>query len=192
MKNFNLNMVLKKNIIDIRDIIVTTFNEWIDDKAFTMAAALSFYSIISLVPVIIIVTSVAGLIFGQKAATGQLITGVSDYVGLPAAELIQSIILNVYVPESRIFPIIIGLIFFIWTSLTVFVEIRSSLNSIWGIEVKPGKGITEFFKGRMFSILILVLVGLLFIFSLMAGILLNFADDILNNYFSDIKWLLAY
>ena len=112
MNNFNLNIVLKKNILEIRDIIVTTFNEWLDDKAFKMAAALSFYSIISLVPVIVIVTGVAGLIFGQKAATGQLITAVSDYVGLPTAELIQSIILNVYVPESGIIPIVIGLIFF--------------------------------------------------------------------------------
>ena len=144
-----------------------------------------------LVPVIVIVTGVAGLIFGQKAATGQLITAVSDYVGLPTAELIQSIILNAYVPESGIIPIVIGLIFFIWTSLTVFVEIRSSLNSIWGIEVKPGKGIKEFFRGRLFSLLILIMIGLIFILSLMAGILLNFADDILSEYFGDVSWLLG-
>ena len=168
------------------DIIVTTYNEWLDDKAFRMAAALSFYSLMSLAPFVLIITALAGFIFGSQAATGQLVTSIGDHVGDQAADLIQSLILNAYVPESGIITAVIGLFIFIWAALAVFVEIRDSLNTIWGIEVKPGKGLWGFITGRLFSLLILLLIGLLFILSLIVGILLNMADAFLVDLFGEI------
>jgi membrane protein len=179
-------MVLKKVINDILDIIIMTFNEWIDDKAFRMAAALSFYSLISIAPFMLIITAAAGFIFGQTAATGKIVTSIDDYVGLQSAELIQSLILNAYVPESEMIAAVLGFIVFIWAALAVFVEIRESLNTIWGIEVKPGKGLLEFLTGRLFSLLILLLIGLIFILSLIAGTLLNMADAFFADLFGEI------
>jgi len=168
------------------DIIVTTIIEWVDDKAFRMAAALSFYSLISLAPFLLIITAVAGFIFGPAAATGKLVTSIDDYVGLQSAEMIQSLIVNAYVPESGIVATVLSFILFLWAALAVFVEIRESLNTIWGIEVKPGKGILEFLTGRLFSLLILLSIGILFILSLIAGTLLKMAESFIPDNISEI------
>lgn len=174
------------------DIIVATFKKWLEDNPFKMAAALSFYSLISLAPFMIIITAVAGFIFGEKAATGQLITGIEEYVGAQPAKFIQNILLRASVHNSELIAAAIGLVIFIWASLSVFVEIRDSLNYIWGVRVKPGKSIKEFFTGRLFSLLILLLIGLLFILSLIAGAVLNIADKFLPDILDDIIPLLHW
>ena len=130
-------MILKKYYKNTVDIIVTTYSEWINDKAFRMAAALSFYSLISLAPFIFIIIVAAGSIFGQAAVTGKLVSNIDDYVGVQSAELIQTLILKAYVPESGIAASVLSFLVFMWAGLAVFVEIRESLNTIWGIEVKP-------------------------------------------------------
>ncbi len=183
-------MIFKIYFNNVVDIILMTFSEWINDKAFRMAAALSFYSLISLAPFILIITAVAGSLFGQQAVTGQLVSSLDEYVGIESAEFIQTLILNAYVPESGIVATLISLIIFIWAALAVFVEIRDSLNTIWGIEVKPGKGIIEFFTSRLFSLLIIFLIGLVFILSLIAGTLLNMVVTYLPDFIAESVMLL--
>jgi len=182
-------MIFKKYIKDTLDIIVTTYHEWIDDKAFTMAAALSFYSLISLAPFLMIITAVAGFIFEQKAVTGQIVTGISEYVGPSVAKMIQSLILNANVPGSGIIAVSIGLVVFIWASLAVFVDTRDSLNKIWGVTAKPGRGVKTFFTGRLFSLLILFLIGLIFILSLIMGMFLDMANNFIIQFLSACFYL---
>lgn len=186
-------MNLKRIFTDSRDILVTTFNKWLSDYPFKMAAAVSFYSLISLAPLMIIITAIAGFFFGEKAATGRLIDGIEDYVGTPTAKFIQNVLSRASVDNSEIIAAAIGLFIFVWASLAVFVEIRDSLNLIWEIEVKPGKGIREFFTGRLFALLILLFTGLLFILSLIAGaslhIVQNYLPDFLKNIVPLLHWL---
>jgi membrane protein len=193
LTNMRPRMIIVKYLKDILDIIVTTYHEWVDDQAFKMAAALSFYSLISLAPFLIIITAVTGFIFGQKAVTGQIVTGIEEYVGASVAKMIQSLILNASVPGSGIIAVTIGFIVFIWASLAVFVEIRDSLNYIWGLQAKPGKGVRTFFAGRLFSLLILFLIGLLFILSLITGTLLDMANNFLAQFFPTaipvVQWI---
>jgi membrane protein len=173
-------MLSKKIFRDVFDIVQITVNEWVDDKAFRMAAALSFYSLISLAPFLLIIIVLVGYIFGQQAVAGQIVSSIDNYIGIQSAELIQKLISNVYVQESGKGAAIFGFVVFIWAAVAVFVETRESLNTIWGIEVKPGKGILEFFAGRIFSLLIILLIGVLFILSLIASTLLTLADEYLS------------
>ena len=186
-------MNLKQIFFNTHEILVTAFKKWLNDYPFKMAAALSFYSLISLAPFTIIITAVAGIFFGERAATGQLITGIEEYVGTPTARFIQNILSRASINHSDLIAAAIGIVIFIWASLAVFVEIRDSLNLIWGIEVKPGKSIREFFAGRLFALLILLLTGLLFILSLIAGALLsivhNYLPDFLNDIIPLLHWL---
>lgn len=172
-----------KNILDI---IVTTFKEWLDDKAFKMSAALSFYSLVSLAPLMMIVTTVTDYIFGKDATAGEIVVRIDDYVGTETAQLIQSLIKNVHIDETRIISTVIAIGVFIWSSLAVFVEARDSLNTIWGIEVKPGKSLKEFFTGRLFSLFILGVIGFFFIITLLTSTLFNIADSFLSKYIGDI------
>jgi len=179
-------MTIKKYFNNFSEILIATVTEWLDDKAFKMAAALSFYSLISLAPLLIIITLFAGLIFGKSAAEGQIVTSISEDVGEETAEFIQSLILNASLPESGLVTAIIGSAVFLWAAMAVFVEIRDSLNTIWGMEIRPGNSIKAFLIGRLFSLLILLLIGLIFIFSLISGTLLNMAGDFLQDLFGDI------
>jgi membrane protein len=185
-------MILKKYYKNTVDIIVTTYSEWINDKAFRMAAALSFYSLISLAPFIFIITVAAGSIFGQAAVTGKLVSNIDNYVGVQSAELIQTLILKAYVPESGIAATVLSFLVLIWAGLAVFVEIRESLNTIWGIEIKPGGGLKEFFTGRLFSLLILFLIGILLILSLIVGTLIILAAPYIPDFISEIVPLLQW
>lgn len=174
---------MHKNLLDI---LGTTYKEWLDDKAFKMSAALSFYSLISLAPLLMIITTVADFIFGEDATAGKIEARIDNYVGTETAQFIQSLIKNVHIDETKIITTLIVIGVFIWSSLAVFVEARDSLNTIWGIEVKPGKTFKEFFAGRLFSLFILSLVGFLFIITLLSSILFNIADSLINQYISDI------
>jgi len=175
------------------DILHTTINEWLNDKVFRMAAALSFYSLISLAPLLMILTVSAGYFFGKQAVAGQIVTRIDEYVGVQSAELIQNLIVNAYAPDSGIVSAIIGFIVFIWAALAVFVEIRESLNTIWGIEVKPGRSLREFFTGRLFSLLILMLVGIFFLLSIIAGKVITMADSFIPDIFGEkiilLQWM---
>ena len=185
-------MRLKKYFNIAVDILITTFKEWIDDKAFRMAAALSFYSLMSLAPFMWIMIAAAGMVYGQQAVTGQLATRMDDYIGSPSADFIQTLISNAYVPGSEMIATVFGLSVFVWAALAVFVEIRDSLNTIWGVEVKPGKGVLEFFLSRFFSLLIILAMGLIFILSLVTGTLLNMADAFLSDFVFDFIPLLQW
>lgn len=178
------------SIKDIPNITVTTFNEWLDDKTFKMSAALSFYSLISLAPLLLIITSIAGAVFGKQAAAGQLFEGIQEYVGLQSAELIQKLVMNASVPDTGITAAVLGIAVFLWASLAIFVELRDSLNAIWGVEVKPGKGFKVFFISRIFSFLILLIIGLLLVVSLIAGTLLSVLDSFLSDLIGNVIPLL--
>lgn len=177
-----MKIEIRKVLKETGKIITRTYNEWVDDRAFKMAAALSFYSLISLVPIIVIITAVTGAILGNDAASGELVSSIEGYVGIETATLIQKLVINATIPGSDFLAYMVSIIVFIWASAGIFVELKDSLNLIWGVEIKPGKGLKVFFVSRMFSFVLLLVMGLLFVLSLFAGMILK----VLGNYLNDI------
>lgn len=173
-------MNIIKSISTFLDIIKTTFNELTDDKVFPIAAALSFYSLISLAPILLIISFLIGSIFGKDAAEGQIFTEISDDIGPGAAEFVQSLIVNSSLPDTGLLSLIISSLVFLWAALLVFVHIRNSLNFIWGVEIKPGSSLKEFFTGRLFSIFLMFLIGLLFVLSMIVGMLLKLIKEYIH------------
>jgi membrane protein len=151
-----------------------------------MSAAISFYSLISLVPLITVIITISGFAFGQEAIEGEIVKRLDEKVGTEIAQMIQSLILKAHIYDTKIVTALIAVVVFIWSSLAVFVEARDSLNTIWGVEVKPGKSLKEFFTGRLFSLFILGLIGFFFIITLLTSTLFNIADSILSKYIGDI------
>ena len=115
---------------DTFSLFKQTYNEWLDDKAFKMAAALSFYSLISLVPMLIIIIAITGTILGEEAAKGEIFIEIQKFVGPNSAKLIQELIVNASIPDSSILFSAISFGVLIWASVGVFVELRESLNWI--------------------------------------------------------------
>jgi membrane protein len=175
-------MAIKLNFKKVWEFIVAVFDKWLDDKAPKLGAALSFYTIFSLAPLLVIVISVAGFIFGPDAARGELVGQIEDLVGIEGAEVVQTALKNTNDPESGIIAIVISLITLIIGSTVVFVELQESLDIIWRVKPKPGRNI---FKGlladRVQSFALVVATGFLLLVSLVvsAGLsaLSNFVSE---------------
>jgi membrane protein len=174
--------IKRKNFfLTIWDLLVSTYNEFIDDKALKMAAALSYYAAFSIGPLLIIVIAIAGFFFGEDAAEGQLKQEITGLLGSDGAALVQTIIKGAADQSSGIFAAVVSVVLLILGSVGVFLELQESLNIIWGVELRPGRGIWGFIKNRLVSFSMVVTIG----FLLMISLIINSIISLLNNYIGE-------
>lgn len=157
-------------------LLKETFNEFFEDSGMKLSAALSYYTIFSLPPLIIIITSVCGVFFGPEAIRGEIFGQINGLVGNDAAMQIQETIKNVSLSKSNTFATVIGLITLLIGASGVFVEIQDSINFIWGLKAKPKRGFIKFIKNRLMSFSMIGSVG----FLLMVGLIVNALMELLN------------
>ena len=164
--------VTKKIIFLLKE----TFSEFMADNAMKLSASLSYYTIFSLPPLLIIIISLSGFFFGTEAVRGELFGQINGLVGNDAAMQIQEIIKNVKLSHSNAFATTIGVIILLVGASGVFSEIQDSINYIWGIKAKPKRGVIKFLKNRLMSFSMIGAVG----FLLMVGLIVNSLMDVLN------------
>jgi membrane protein len=164
-------------------VAVEAYNGWSRHKAPRMGAALSYYTLFSLAPLLIVAIFIAGMVFGQEAARGQIFQQMRDLVGDQGARAIEGLIRNARQPSSGILPGIIGLAALLFGATGVFTELRDSLNTVW--EVPPeteGSGVMEFLRDRFFSFLMVLSIGFILLVSLLLSAVLSAA----GKYFGQI------
>jgi membrane protein len=132
-------------------LIKETASDWSEDKASRLAAALAYYTLLSIAPLLVLAISVAGLAFGEEAARGQIASELNKVVGPQAAEAIQGIIQSARAPEAGIGGTIVGVAVLLFGASGVFGELQDALNTIWEVKPKPGRGIWGAIKDRFFS-----------------------------------------
>ncbi len=142
-----------------------------------LSAALSYYTIFSLPPLLIIIISLSGFFFGAEAVRGEIFGQINGLVGNDAALQIQEIIKNVKLSHASKFATTIGIIFLLIGASGVFAEIQDSINYIWGLQAKPKRGIIKFLKNRLMSFSMIGSVG----FLLLVGLIVNSLMDVLSN-----------
>jgi membrane protein len=147
-------------------VIKETASDWDDDKAATLAAALAYYTLLSIAPLIVLAVAIAGLVFDEEAARGQISEQISGLVGTQAGEAIEAIARNASAPEAGILSTVIGVIVLLFGASGVFGELQSSLNTIWEVEPKPGRGIVGVIKDRFFSFTMVLGVAFLLMVSM--------------------------
>jgi membrane protein len=157
-------------------LLKETFKGFIDDNAIKLSAALSYYTIFSLPPLLIIIISLSGIFFGADAVRGEIFGQINGLVGNGAALQIQETIKNVKLSNSNTFANAVGIIILIIGASGVFAEIQGSINYIWGIKAKPKRGIIKFIFNRLMSFSMIASVG----FLLLVGLIINSLIDILN------------
>lgn len=157
-------------------LITQTFKGFIDDNAIKLSAALSYYTIFSLPPLLIIIISLSGIFFGDEAVNGQIFGQISGLVGSDAALQIQEIIKNIKLSNSNTYAAIFGLAILLIGASGVFAEIQDSINFIWGIEAKPKRGLIKYLYNRLMSFSMIGSVG----FLLMVGLIVNSIIDVLS------------
>lgn len=156
-----------------------TFSEFYEDNPFQMASALSFYTLLSLSPLLLVVIGVAGLAFGEEAVRGRLVGEVSGLVGKEGAEAIQTVIANTSIGRRDLMSTIVGLVTLVLGATTVFVQLQSSLNTIWDVKASTEKvkyALLAFVRQRLLSLAMVLAVGFLLVVSLVLNAALTAID----------------
>jgi membrane protein len=148
-------------------ILKETATDWNEDEAPRLAASLAYYTIMSLAPLVVIAMSVIGLIFDEDAARGHIASQLVGIVGEQAAKAIQGIVQNARTPSAGIVSSTIGIGVLLAGASGVFGELQSSLNTIWDVAPKPGRGIWGLVKARFLSFTMVLGVAFMLLVSLL-------------------------
>ena len=155
---------------------------FINDEALSRGAAIAFYTVTSIAPVLLIVIAIAGLAFGQEAAQNAITAQLSDLMGQQTAEVLQAAVANASSKSSGITATIIGIVTLLVTASGVFGEMQSALNVIWKAKPK-GTTVSRLIRARAASLGLVVTLGFLLMVSLVVSTALtafgNYLDAIL-------------
>ena len=162
-----------------------SFTEFQNDNAIKMSASLSYYTVFSLGPFLIIIISLAGLFLGEEAVQGKVYDQVKGLIGANAADQLEEIIKNARLSGKSIIGTIVGGISLLIGATGVFAEIQDSINTIWGIKSKPKRGWLKYITNRLLSFSMVVSIGFLLLVSLIANAALDIINDRLSTYFAD-------
>lgn len=173
-------------------ILKGTVKSFSDDNVFKMSASLSYYTIFSMGPLLIIVISLVGIFYGQSAAEGEVYDQLRSLVGAQAAEQIQQIIQNLRDQDQNWLHATIGIGVLIIGATTVFTQMQDSINTIWRVKAKPRKGWLKFLKNRLLSFSLIISLGFLLLVSLIISALLDIFSDYLKNILADYTVYLFY
>ncbi|MGC1241203.1 MAG: YihY/virulence factor BrkB family protein [Chryseosolibacter sp.] len=164
-------------------ILRQAFTEFINDHGLKFSASLSYYTVFSLGPVLIIIISLAGIFFGRDAVEGKIYWQIKGLVGDAAALQIQDIIGNIQESQFSQSGAVLGLVFLVIGATGVFTEMQDSINYIWSIKTKPKRGLVKFFFDRLLSFSLIISFGFVLMVSLGVHALMDLLYDKLQVYF---------
>jgi membrane protein len=144
------------------------FKGFSDDKVTKLSASLSYYTVFSLAPLLIVIIFLAGIILGNEAAHGTVFSQLNGLIGVEAAAQIQEVIKNASLSGKSGTALIIGIVTLLIGSTTVFGEIQDSMNGIWGLKPKPKLGIMKILQTRLLSFGMIGTLGFFLLVSLAA------------------------
>lgn len=159
--------------MNIISLLKQTYTEWSNDKATRLGAALSFYTILSIAPLVVVAAAVATLFVGADAVQSQLHETLSGLMGLNGAKAIEDMAAaNSANRGTGAFSAVVGILTLIFAASGVFAELQDSLNTIWGVKTKPGAGWASLIRDRFLSLSMVLGTGFLLLVSLLVSAVL--------------------
>jgi membrane protein len=147
-------------------MLVATYGDWSEDRASRLAAALSYYTTLSLAPLLLVVISVAGLLFGREAVQGQLVGQISALTGPDSAAAIEELLANTSKPAESVLASIIGIATLIFGATGVAWQLKDALNTIWEVAPDEKGGFWQTLRSYFVSFTLVIGVGFVLLVSL--------------------------
>jgi membrane protein len=152
-------------------IFKTAAGRWLERDAFMHAGALGFCTLFSLAPLVIIIVSIVGIVFGEDAASGQISVAIADLVGAQAAMAVEEAVRRSRLEEAGILPTILGAAALLFGATTVFAQMQSALNQFWGVKARPARnGMLTFIVVRLLSLGMVLIIGFLMLTSFVVSL----------------------
>jgi len=164
-------------------------SQFIEDDAMTLAAAIAFYTALSLAPIIVIILALAGAVWGQEAASKGLIGEIDQLVGRSGAELTEQVIEEAAKSEQTGLAAVIGIATLLFAATTLFAQLQYSLNRIWDVKPKPGRGLLTFLRKRLLSLGMVLALGFLLLVSLAASAGIHAATQMIRGDLPGQDWI---
>jgi len=151
-------------------LLKRTVMQWLEDQPFQLASSLSYYTLFSLAPLLIIVIAIAGFAFGREAAQQQIVGTIQEMIGQQSAGAVQGMIQNASnEPKTGMIATVVGLVTLILGAGGVVGQLQTSLNTIWGVAPKAGQGVWGFLRQRFISYAMILGIGFLLLVSLVVS-----------------------
>ena len=171
-------------------IAKATLMGFLDDKGMKLSAALAYYTIFALAPLLLLLISLAGIFLGKDAIQGKVFEELNGLIGASAALQIQDMIKAIELSDKSTFALVIGIFTLFIGATSIFGEIQDSINIIWKVKAKPKKGWLKLLKNRLLSSSLIVSLGFLLIVSLIANGMILAMMDRLSRFLPDMTvWI---
>ena len=180
---------MKKSFQGLKEIfplIKQTYIAFDDDRGLKLSAALAYYTIFSIAPMLIVLIAITGIFYGQEAVQGKIFSQLNDFIGNDSAAQIQDILKQMQLSGKSTFAIITGIVTLIIGASGVFIEIQDSINLIWRVKAKPKRGWVKLIVDRVLSLSMIGSLGFLLIVSLIINGMVLALSDILTRFLPDI------
>lgn len=155
--------------LEVWNLLRKSVEAWIEDYAPSMGAALAYYTIFSIAPLLIIVLAVAGAVFGDEAVRGELAAQLGNLLGDEGAKAVQGLVASASVPKQGIVATTISVVLLAIGATTVFGELQSALDRIWSAPARPESGLWSLLRTRLLSFGMVLCLGFLLLVSLVAS-----------------------
>lgn len=154
-------------------LLKESFYEWQQDKVSLLAAALAYYTVFSITPLLVMAIAIAGAVFGQDTARREILEQINELVGEQGAQAIETALANANQPQLGSIASIISVVVLLVGASGVFAQLQEALNTVWNVRAKPDGGIGEFLRKRLLSFGMVLAIGFLLLVSLIVSAILS-------------------
>lgn len=173
LRSSRVPMDLAKNPRAILELLKQTLDEWLDDRGFTRAASLSYYTVFSIAPLLLIAVALAGIVFGREAVSGQLHQELQALVGESGAATVQELMKSAVNTGGGFFATAAGIGLAVVGATGAFVELQDTLNDMWGVDKDKSSGVIGFLRARVLSLAMVLVIAFLLLVSLVVSTALS-------------------
>ncbi|HEX5538544.1 MAG TPA: YihY/virulence factor BrkB family protein, partial [Methylophilaceae bacterium] len=157
-------------------VLFESIKSWIAHRAASKGAALAFYTLFSLTPILVLAIAVAGYFFGENAAQGQIISQIQGLIGRNGASAVQALLAAARDPAAGLMATVIASVLLLVGATSVFAELKASLDELWGIQQTEQSAITAVLRTRLLSFGIVLVLALLLLISLVVSAALSLLE----------------
>jgi membrane protein len=152
-----------------------------------MGAALAYYAVFSISPLLVIAVAIVGSIFGHEAVEGRLADQLEYLLGPDGSHTVQSMVADADKPGSGLFATVMGVIILVFGAMGLFIELQDVMNTVWKVTPRPGRAIRSFIRDRLLSLaLVLFMAALLFVSLVVSAVLVS-AGSLLGDWSTSIR-----
>ena len=174
---------LARHPVRLLTLLTDTVSAWLDDRCASRSAALAFYTVLSVAPILVIAVAVAGSVFGAEAASGALVVELRQLIGDAGAQLVEDLLRNARYEHSGMLATVLAGATLLVGATTAFAEMKDSLDQIWGMQPARGGGsVMTLLRTRLLSFGLVLFLAFLLLVSLVVSAALTAAQHFLGAY----------